>query len=1026
MTTKTAATPTRSLITGCLALLCCLLLIPASSSAGTITTVAGNPLVSGLATNLGQHPHAVVVAPGGTVYVADAEQALVRRVDPTTQEETVIAGDGSGPTGAHAFVVGSPTLATATPLQPQALALDSAGDLLIGDGNKSRPGGVGLLAAADCSSSCPFGLPDMTKGHIYAIAGGEQFGNFPGDGEPANAAAVEPTALTLDDSGDIVMAQSGCSLSGCGGVVSLIAATNCASACPFGLSSMVEGHIYTVAGGGENTPNNGEPATAVALNTPQSVALDSSGDLVVGTWAVSGAGGLGTVQLIAETNCVAECPFSLAATTKGDIYTIAGGGASSPGDGGPAVNAKLDSAGVAFDNAGNLLIGDDFNGRVRLVARASCSSACPFGLASITRGDIYTIAGGGAALGDGGPATAAQVEPVALAFDGAGNVLLSDQSGARLRLLAAADCTSTCPFGLASLTKNDIYTVVGNGTGYSGDGGPATAAQLDWPTGIAVTGSGDTVISDTLNDRVALVAGADCSASCPFGLSTTSKGDVYTIAGAGPGFASEGVPATSTHVFSPGGITVDSTGDVLLDTITQVKLVAAANCFSNCPLGLSAMTKGDIYVVAGTLSGSVSGDDEPAKAAGLGDPTGITEDGAGDLLIANYGRVRLVANANCASNCPFGLPSTAKGDIYTIAGGGSGQGAAEPATAASLSNALGLAVDSRGDVLVAARAVFLIAASNCASACPYSLPAMTKGYMYRVAGIVSGGPDFGDGVPATSEFLEGPTGLTVDSGDDLLIAESGRSAVRFVANANCSAACPFGLPSITKGDIYTIAGTSTAGFSGDGGPARAAQLDFPFALTMDTAGNLLIADTENDRIRLVTANTESKAEEPPHEEEPHDEAPAPRMGGGDTNNGTPLINDGGVSAVPGISSTQLKALLARQLTPSGKAATIAALLKHGGLSLSFTAPEAGSLAIQWFQVPSGAKLAKATKTKPVLMASGKLTFSTAGTGKLTIRLTAQGRKLLKQVRRVRLMAKGTFTPRGGVAVSSIGGVRLRR
>jgi hypothetical protein len=144
--------------------------------------------------------------------------------------------------------------------------------------------------------------------------------------------------------------------------------------------------------------------------------------------------------------------------------------------------------------------------------------------------------------------------------------------------------------------------------------------------------------------------------------------------------------------------------------------------------------------------------------------------------------------------------------------------------------------------------------------------------------------------------------------------------------------------------------------------------------------------------------------------------------GGSSPSGQTSGTTSGGSAVT-ISSAQLVALLTRQLALSGKAARIGALLKHGGLSLPFTAPEAGTLAVQWYQVPVGAKLAKRSKAKPVLVASGRLTFSGAGAGKVKMRLTAAGRRMLKQVKRVNLTARGTFVLTGELPTSVT--VRLR-
>jgi hypothetical protein len=134
----------------------------------------------------------------------------------------------------------------------------------------------------------------------------------------------------------------------------------------------------------------------------------------------------------------------------------------------------------------------------------------------------------------------------------------------------------------------------------------------------------------------------------------------------------------------------------------------------------------------------------------------------------------------------------------------------------------------------------------------------------------------------------------------------------------------------------------------------------------------------------------------------------------------------GVSPAVSISAAQLASSLAQQLRPAGKAAGLTALLKHGGLTMPFTALEAGTLTVDWYMLPSGAKLARKTKARPILVAAGKLTFSAAGTGKIKVTLTAQGKKLLKHVRRVKLEAWASFTPRGGTAVSSTGELRVRR
>jgi hypothetical protein len=147
------------------------------------------------------------------------------------------------------------------------------------------------------------------------------------------------------------------------------------------------------------------------------------------------------------------------------------------------------------------------------------------------------------------------------------------------------------------------------------------------------------------------------------------------------------------------------------------------------------------------------------------------------------------------------------------------------------------------------------------------------------------------------------------------------------------------------------------------------------------------------------------------------------------NSGTPA-DDGGIGAVTNpvlsgatISSAQIKASLASQLAAFGKAVKIGSLLKHGGLSLNVTALEAGSLSVHWSYAPTGARAAKG---KPVLVATGKLSFAAAGTDKLPLRLTAAGRRLLRQSKRVSLRAKGVFLAGSGTVTSVTSGLVARR
>jgi len=183
---------------------------------------------------------------------------------------------------------------------------------------------------------------------------------------------------------------------------------------------------------------------------------------------------------------------------------VAGGGTTGLGDGGPATSAELSHpGGVTADHAGNLVIGDSFNERVRVVA---ATTGTFYGQA-MTAGDIYTVAGDGSQgfLGDGGPATSAELStPAQLSVDRAGNIVIADTANQRIRVVAA----STGTFYGQAMTAEHIYTVAGNGnTGFSGDGGPASSAEVDRPDGVVPDGTGGLLIADTGSGRARVVAG---------------------------------------------------------------------------------------------------------------------------------------------------------------------------------------------------------------------------------------------------------------------------------------------------------------------------------------------------------------------------------------------------------------------------------------------------------------------------------------------------------------------------------------
>jgi uncharacterized protein (TIGR03437 family) len=329
--------------------------------------------------------------------------------------------------------------------------------------------------------------------------------------------------------------------------------------------------ITTVAGNGTSGySGDGGPATSAELHQPYGVAVDAAGNIY-----------------IADTS---NNRIRKVAAATGVITTVAGqGGGGYWGDGGPATDAGLNGPdGVAVDGASNLYIADNANNRIRMVAAAT--------------GAITTVAGDGSPgySGDGGPAASAEINyPTAIAADGAGNIYLVDSGDHVIRKVVAATGT--------------ITTVAGNGVaGYAGDGGPATAASLNWPEGVALDGAGNLYIGDSGNARIRKVAAAT-------GIITTVAGDGVA------GYSGDGGQATGAELYAPCGAAVDGAGNLYIaDTgNNRIRKVVAET--------------GSITTVAGDGIAGYSGDGSTATGAELVYPAGVVVDSVGNLYIADRG-----------------------------------------------------------------------------------------------------------------------------------------------------------------------------------------------------------------------------------------------------------------------------------------------------------------------------------------------------------------------------------------------------
>jgi trimeric autotransporter adhesin len=779
----------------------------AAESPGTITTVAGGP-GRGTATDVFQDPNVLAAGPGGAVYVGD--DRVVRELTTGKRWEGVVAGvlpSASGPSlsGDGGFAV------KAWLGDVSGLAVDAAGNVIIADDASYR------LRVVAASTGTFYGQA-MTARHIYTVAGNGKKA-YSGDGGPATSAGIDPLAVAVDPAGNLVIAD--------GSNRVRVAA---ASTGTFYGQAMTAGDIYTVAGTGtKGYSGDGGPATSAELNGPDGVAVDAAGNLVIADRDNY------RVRVVAASTGT----FYGQAMTAGDIYTVAGTGTYGySGDGGPATSAKLGyPQGVAVDGAGNLVIADTYNYRVRVVA---ASTGTFYGQA-MTAGDIYTVAGNGtdSYSGNGGPPTSAGVYPLAVAFDAAGNLVIGDGSD-RVRVVAA----STGTFYGQAMTAGDIYTIAGSGPlGSSGSGGLAVNAELVSPLfggnrSVVAVDSGNYVVVQS--NRVWFICE---TAGTYFGRAMTA-GYIYSVAGTGvEGDSINGTPAVSAKLGLPQGVTVDAAGNlVLADSGNQrVRVVAAkTGTFYG-----QAMTAGDIYTVAGNGKQGYSGDGGPATSAELFTPEGVAVDGSGNLVVAdtNNDRVRVVA----ASTGTFYGQAMTAGDIYTVAGNGTAgsSGDGGPATDAAIVP-VQVAVDAAGNLVIADAEHQVVRVVAAKTGTLYG-QAMTAGDIYTVAGTGTQGYS-GDGGPATSAELNTPYEVAVDGSGNLVIADSHNNRVRFVAGTTGT----FYGQAMTAGDIYTVAGTGTQGYSGDGGPATSAELDTPYGVAVDGSGNLVIADTDNGLVRLVS------------------------------------------------------------------------------------------------------------------------------------------------------------------------------
>jgi Chitobiase/beta-hexosaminidase C-terminal domain/FG-GAP-like repeat/Bacterial Ig-like domain (group 3) len=552
--------------------------------------------------------------------------------------------------------------------------------------------------------------------------------------------------------------------------------------------------IYYTTNGSLPTPSSAKYTGAITVNSSETI----SAIAVDGGHAVS-------ARVTAQ--------YLIGTSRSSFIYTIAGDGSTGySGDGGQATTAQLNAPyASALDAAGNLYFADSQNNVVRKVAAGT--------------GVITTVAGVGTYgySGDNGPATNAQLgDPTGLAIDKAGNLYFADSGNSVVRKVAS---------------NGVITTIAGNGTaGSSGDGGPATSAEMYFPAGVAVDNAGNLYIADYSYSVIREVS--------------AKTGVITTVAGNGqPGYSGDGGAATAAQLYLPFGVTTDSSGNLYIaDTFNNViRKVNATNA-------VISTVAGNGYGAGVNGSGGYTGDGGAATSAELNQPFGVAVDSAGNLYIADANNlvIRVVAAAS-------GIISTVAGDgsACTSAGGDGG-----PATSAGFCYPAGVTADGAGNLYVADGRTPRIRQVRVSSLPP---TAQTAAPTFSIPPGTYAGPQtvtVADSTPGAAIYvsLDGSAPKTAGIGYLGPITVSGGMTIEAIAvapgfMASAPATTSYTITSEPTAVITTVAGDGVSGFSSGGGSPGNAQLGSLAGVAVDHSGNLFFADATNDVVWELTAKT---------------------------------------------------------------------------------------------------------------------------------------------------------------------------
>jgi trimeric autotransporter adhesin len=673
----------------------------------------------------------------GDIYFADAAGSRIREVTPKGVISTVA---GNGTKCDHAEVCGDGAAAIDANLNlPESVALDAKGNLYIADAGNNRIRVVNMqpTTITVAGVSIPAGDIQTVAGLENDITGCPNSQQACGDGGPATNAYLNlPYGVALDSTGNIYIADT---------LDQKIRVVNAQStAITIDGVSIAPADIATVVGNGIACTNpvskcgDGKVATSSEVTRPQGVFLDPSNDI-----------------FIADTG---DSRIREVSSATGIINTVVNtaGTPGFTGDGGAAASAQLDlPGGIWVNSQGDYFVADSGNGRIRVVNNQT--SAITVGGTTIQPGDIETIAGGGNA-GDGGSPTSATLALPWDVVEYGGNLYIVDQGDNRIREVIAP--LSASP---------EIITVAGNGTaGYSGDGGPATSAQLNGPSSIAFDQSGNMYIADSNNLVVREVAAATSIITTVVGNGSSCYPTTATCG--------DGGVATSANFSFPLNVTFDSTGNLYISDWQGYRIRKVV------PSG-GSIAAGTISTIAGTGTSGSKGNGGVATKANLNHPAGLVVDSTGNVYISDQynNEVRQVVVAPSSTTCSQTVGVICEWALNTqakLAGDGL------PALQGSMWNPLELAIDASNNVYISGGNNNVVQRISAVTTI-YSTAAGSS------TNSVQGGFS-GDKGPATSAKMAN-LGAWVDGSSNLFIADGGNNRVRYVPLAAVGSVSPTSL-----------------------------------------------------------------------------------------------------------------------------------------------------------------------------------------------------------------------------------------